>query len=98
MQTGFHLLFFAGALAALAPAAHAAERVNLSNGFEMRCDHHAQVEGHVRLYLSAGENNYIELRPDEIAGFEQIPDPPAQQAAPSGPEPGKDAKLSPADL
>ncbi len=28
----------------------------------------AQVDGRVRLYLSAGENNYIELRPEEIAG------------------------------
>ena len=29
----------------------------------------------VRLYLSAGEDNYIELRPDEIASFEKVPDP-----------------------
>ena len=25
------------------------------------CDHHAQVEGRVRLYLSAGEDSYIEF-------------------------------------
>ena len=98
MQKSFNLLLVAGALAALASTAHAAERVTLSNGFEMRCDHHAQAGAHVRLYLSAGENNYVEMRPEEITDFEQIPDPPAQQATPSRPEPGKDAKLSPADL
>ena len=41
--------------AALVPSAWAAEQATLSNGFAMRCDHHAQVEGRVRLYLSAGE-------------------------------------------
>jgi soluble lytic murein transglycosylase-like protein len=81
---------FAGA------CAQAAERVTLSNGFEMRCDHHGQADGHVRLYLSAGENNYIELRPEEIAGFEQVDDLPADAAEPS--PVGRDAKLSPADL
>ena len=88
----------AGTLAVLAATGYAAERVTLSNGFEMRCDHHAPVGAHVRLYLSTGENNYIELRPEEIASFEQIPDPPARPATPSQPDPGKDAKLSPADL
>ena len=98
MQKIFHLLLGVGVLAALQPTAHAAERVTLSNGFEMRCDHHAQVGAHVRLYLSAGENNYIELRPDEIEGVEQIPDPPAQQAPAQAQAQSQEAKLSPADL
>jgi len=93
-----HFVFAAGTLAALASTVHAAERVVLSNGFEMRCNHHAQIGTHVRLYLSAGENNYIELRPEEITGFEQIPDPPAQLAPPSAHASSPDAKLSPADL
>ena len=50
------------ALAALAPFAHAAERITLRNGFEMRCDHHAEVEGRTRLYLSAGEDGCAEIR------------------------------------
>ncbi len=29
----------------------------------LRCDHHAQVDGRMRLYLSAGEDNYIEFAP-----------------------------------
>ena len=63
-------------LAALAPAAQAGERVTLRNGFEMRCNHHAMVDGRTRLYLGAGEDNYIEFAPQEIAVFEIVPDPP----------------------
>ncbi len=92
------------ALSALAPAAQAGERVTLRNGFEMRCDHHAEIEGRVRLYLSAGEDNYIEFGPREIAGVEQVPDPPpdspalAQKSAPASPAASVDSKLSPMDL
>ena len=91
------------ALATLAPTARAAERVILRNGFSMQCDHHAQVKGRIRLYLSAGEDNYIEFAPVEIAGVEHVPDPPAQTAAAetsptNPPADGTDAKLSPADL
>jgi soluble lytic murein transglycosylase-like protein len=85
------------------PQAHAAERITLNNGFEMRCHHHAEVAGKTRLYLSSGEDSYIELRPAEIAAVEQLPDPTPEPvasapktapAAPSTPE----APLSPADL
>jgi soluble lytic murein transglycosylase-like protein len=82
--------------------------VKLRNGFDLRCDHHAEVEGHVRLYLSAGEDNYIEFAPREVAGVEQVADPPAPPAAgdaaqstPEGrlaPAPAAEAKLSPEDL
>jgi soluble lytic murein transglycosylase-like protein len=92
------LIFAAGMLAVLAtmPAARAAERVTLSNGFAMRCDHHGLVDGRVRLYLSASDDNYVELRPEEIAGIEHVSDLPAE-AAKAGAA-GKDAKLSQADL
>lgn len=97
-----NLIFIAGALAILAPSAQAAELVTLRNGFVMRCHHHAEVEGHVRLYLSAGEDNYIEFSPREIAAFEPVPDPPPPPidlapVAPA-PQPAADAKLSPEDL
>jgi soluble lytic murein transglycosylase-like protein len=92
-------------LAALAPVAHAGERVTLRNGFEMRCDHHAVVEGRTRLYLSAGEDNYIEFAPQEIADFEKVPDPPAPTSPASADNPPtappatrRDSKLNPADL
>ena len=93
------------ALAALAPAAQAAERVTLRNGFEMRCDHHAQVEGRTRLYLSAGEDNYIEFAPREIAAVEFVPDPlpappptSAQKSPAASPATHLDARLNPVDL
>jgi hypothetical protein len=87
----------------LTPSTHAAERITLRNGFEMRCDHHAQVEGRVRLYLSPGEDSYIERLPEDIVSVETVPDPPAppdsKDVAPTAsPKTGADAKLSPADL
>jgi Transglycosylase SLT domain len=90
-------------LAALAPQARSAEQVTLANGFALRCDHHAQVQGRVRLYLSPSEDNYIEFPPAEVVTFEAIPDPPAPDpqaltppaAAPAASSP---AHLTPADL
>jgi len=83
-------------LAGLPRPAHAGERVTLTNGFEMRCNHHAQVGSQVRLYLSPGEGSYIELRPGDIAGVEHVADPPPEKPASAGV--AQDAKLSPADL
>ena len=64
------------ALAIFAASAHPAERVSLQNGFSLRCDHHATVNGNTRLFLSAEEDNYIDLAPEKIAAFETVPDPP----------------------
>jgi hypothetical protein len=61
--------------------ARAAEQFTLANGFALRCDHHSLVEGRVRLYLSAGEDNYIEFSPSEIADVELVPDPPVTPAS-----------------
>lgn len=89
-----HLLIVAAA-AALAYPAFCAERVTLANGFDMRCDHHAQFGSMIRLYMSPGDSSYIQFRPAEIASFETVPDPPPTAIAP---EPTADTKLSPADL
>jgi hypothetical protein len=61
-KSRFVLLAAVAMLWGLAEHAHAAERVTLSNGFVERCDHHALVDGHMRLYLSTGEDNYLSLR------------------------------------
>ncbi len=53
------------------PTAQGAERITLANGFALECDHHAQVDGRMRLYTSSGDANYIEVKPEEIAGVEQ---------------------------
>jgi hypothetical protein len=101
----FWLCALPAALAALLPSAHAAERITLRNGFEIRCDHHAQIEGRVRLYLSAGEDNYIEFGPAEIVEIEKLPDPPPSpksvasiNSSAVSPHSRQEAKLSPADL
>jgi Transglycosylase SLT domain len=92
-------------LAALVPQlALAGEHVTLRNGFEIRCDHHAEAGDRIRLYLSSGEDNYIEFAPREIAEVESVPDPPApptsQESQPSTihATSSEAAKLSPADL
>jgi soluble lytic murein transglycosylase-like protein len=83
----------------LLPQGRAAELVTLSNGFQIRCDHHSAADGHVRLYMSAGVENYIELAPDEITTVKPVADmpTPAPQAnvAPSG---ATATRLTSADL
>jgi len=101
--------FFIAATALIAlqaPVARAAERVTLRSGFPLSCDHHAQVEGRMRLYLSHGEDNYMEFAPEEIVAFETVPDPPAEtgkapldpSATKNAPKTDPDARLNPADL
>jgi hypothetical protein len=86
------------AFACLPNLSHAGERVTLSNGFVEPCDHHALVDGRIRLYLSAGEDNYIEFKPAEIATFEQVSDSPASVPAASAPKLQTLAKLTAGDL
>ena len=85
-------------LAGAALVARGAERVTLNNGFAMQCDHHALVDGKLRLYLSADGSSYIERRPEEVAEFETVPDPPAQQTPVAASDAKENAKLSPTDL
>lgn len=82
-------------LAALVQA-RASERVTLRNGFEMRCNHHAQAGNRVRLYLSSSDDNYIEIAAEDVAGVETVadPPPPLTVAAPLV----HDGRLNPADL
>jgi len=89
----FALATVAFSLAATAPV-HAAERVLLANGFDMRCNHHAQVGPMIRLYMSTGESSYIEIKPAEITGYETVPDPPPSTVVKTK----TDARLSPAEL
>jgi soluble lytic murein transglycosylase-like protein len=81
-------------LAAVATAAQAGERVTLRNGFEMRCDHHAEMQGRVRLYLSKSEDNYIDFVPQQIAAVEQAPDPAPADLVPAGLVPADSASAS----
>jgi hypothetical protein len=83
---------------ALAPLANGAELITLTNGYAMRCDHHAQVEGHVRLYTSASEDNYIEFPASEITDVTQAPDIPAPQTSVVTPPVKNSARLTAGDL
>jgi len=91
-------------MAALLPLSlQAAERVTLRTGFVVNCNHHAQVDGHMRLYLSTGEDNYIQIAPDEIANVEIVHDSPAATDIANGASTVlssaiSDKKLSQADL
>lgn len=90
-------------LAALAFAvtvvpAFPAERVLLANGFDILCDHHAQIGSVVRLYVGNGETSYIDLRPAEIRNYETVPDPPPASVGSAPANTKVDSKLSPVDL
>jgi soluble lytic murein transglycosylase-like protein len=102
-------------IAALAVAAAttcgAAELITLRNGFQLQCDHHRMIDGHVRLFLTAGGNNFMDLLPSEIAGFASAADPaisplaepsrppnPQSSALSVTPELAAPAVISPADL
>jgi len=76
------LLWGMGAFFALCAfsTAHAAERITLANGFDVVCDHHALVEGRVRVYPKAAAPDYFELSPGAIDAVETVPDPPEEPA------------------
>lgn len=99
-----NIIVIVGALTMLASSALAAERITLRNGFYIDCDHHASVEGIVRIYLSHDEDSYIDRVPEDIVNIEIIPDPPAPLEPSSSaslqtiPKTKADGKLSPADL
>lgn len=54
----------------------AAEKVTLSNGFAMACQHHIETPSRVRLYMDSGQESYIEVAPADIVSIETVPDPP----------------------
>jgi soluble lytic murein transglycosylase-like protein len=79
-------------LAGFATPARAAEHVTLRNGFDLVCDHRETAGDHVRLYMSATDANFLEVRPEEIQSSETIilpapPPVPAPAALLPPPEP-----------
>jgi soluble lytic murein transglycosylase-like protein len=85
-------------LAVASRPAHSAERVSLTNGYDIVCNHHAQVGSQVRLYMGPGENSYIDRASSDIAKIETVPDPPPTPAEPASINPQTEARLNPADL
>ena len=99
-RQGIHVVAVAAlaSLWCLPGNAHAVEQATLQNGFSLLCDHHALVDGRMRIYLSAGEDNYIEFVPAEIATFQKLPDPQPAAVLTAPKDPRQSAKLTPADL
>ena len=84
-------------LMAAAGAAHAADHITLTNGFDLICDHRAAIGDRVRLYMDAGGTNFVEVGAGEIASSEHVDLPPATPAAGSIQTP-TESKLTPAEL
>ena len=88
----------------LAHTANAAERITLTNGFDVVCHHHAVIDGRVRLYLKAQGDDYFEVSEDSVSAVETTPDPPPPpevavvKPTPVQPSLSSDGKLTPADL
>lgn len=99
MLKPLHAAIVAVPLLVGAVTARGGEHVTLRNGFGMDCDHHAVVEGQMRLYLNSGESSFIVLRPEEVSGIEIVPDPPPSAASPVAMAPAAPtAALTHADL
>jgi Transglycosylase SLT domain len=73
----------------LGNAAQAAERITLANGFDVVCDHHALVEGRVRVYPKAEAGDYFELSPGAISAVETVPDPSPASSSDTPEEPAQ---------
>jgi len=77
-------------VAALCPAAHALERITLTNGFSIDCASHEQADNeHVRLIYASG-SQLLPVR--EIASIDVLPDPPKPSQAPTV------AAIAPSDI
>lgn len=78
-------------------AAQAAERITLTNGFDLVCDHRIADGSRVRLYTDA--SSYIEVNAAEIASAEHFELPPAPaKASAVKPPPPAPAKLTSGEI
>ena len=72
-----------------------AERITLANGFDLVCNHHAMVDGRVRVYLKASEPDYFEIKPEDVTGYETVPDPPVGAKSSFADAPANDLTVAP---
>ena len=57
------------------PAALAAEHVQLTNGFALRCDHRELIGETTRLYQTPGNSSFVDVPTAEIERFDPEPTP-----------------------
>jgi soluble lytic murein transglycosylase-like protein len=83
LKIGYKTACGTGVLAALCLTipARGAERITLANGFDLICNHHQFVDGRVRVFPMAEDADYFELKPEAIAGYETVPDPPIAKSS-----------------
>ena len=79
-------------------AAHAAEHVMLTNGFDLMCDHRSSLGDKVRLYLDADGASFVEVKAEEIAASEHIDLPAAAAKNQMAGSLRADGKLTDAEL
>lgn len=75
-------------------AASGGEIAILSNGFSIRHDHRAVVDQVTRLYLSAGNDSYVDIPTAEIVRFDWDPTPARRLASPAAASPDVGAAVS----
>lgn len=88
------------ALFSCAAAAFGADRVTLSNGFDVVCDHRVDDGARVRLYMDASQLNFVEVDAAQIVSDEHVdlPRRTASAATTAVPTPAVPAQLTPAQL
>ena len=70
-------------LLGLSLSAFAGDLARLKNGFTLRYQHKEVRGAVIRLYLDAGDANFVDVPSDQVAGFEHEDDPPPAEAAPA---------------
>ena len=66
----------------------------LSNGFSIRHDHHAVLKQTTRLYLTSGNDSYVDVPTAEILRFEKDTTPPRTVPRPAAPSQDVNAAVS----
>src|SRR5271167_5001704 len=85
-------------LLAVNVAAHAAEHVTLTNGFDLMCDHRSALGDHVRLYMDADGANFVDVKAAEIAATEHVDLPVTPAKSKNAASVPADGKLTDAEL
>ncbi|HEU5234266.1 MAG TPA: lytic transglycosylase domain-containing protein [Terriglobales bacterium] len=73
------LLAITGLVLLLAGSLSARESAVLRNGFSISHDHHRQIGSVTRLFLTASENEFVDMPSENILGFEPDVDVPEPQ-------------------
>lgn len=86
--------FFALLATGISLPLFAAEHITLRNGFDLICDHRETAGDRIRLYMKAGDSNFMEVAADDIVNSEFVqmpaapkPETPTTAAIESDPTP-----------